>query len=147
MESWTILWTCVIIGIMMKFIMSLDVKIPKLVVYSRGYVMINAVFNSCDVVVKFDDVKQVVLFESKVKEHDALYAEDDADMPMYAVIDIDENMRGRITLDADCYDGLIDALELAKLIVKCFPKSNGNLVVADPDGAGTIRIKDGKIIL
>lgn len=109
--------------------------------------MINEVFNSCNVVVQFDDIKQVTLFGAKVKEHDALYAEDGANMPMYAVIDVDENMRGRITLDAGCYDGLIDALELAKLIVKCFPKSNGTLVVADPDGSGTIRIKNGKIIL
>lgn len=109
--------------------------------------MINEVFNSCNVVVKFDSVKQVTLFKSRVKEHDALYAEGEADMPMYAVIDIDENMNGRITLDVGCYDGLIDALELAKLIVKYFPKSNGTLVVADSDGSGTVRIKDGKIIL
>lgn len=111
--------------------------------------MINEVFNSCNVVVHFDDVKQVTLFESKVKEHDALYADgsDEVDMPLYAVIDIDKNMRGRITLDVGDYDGLIDTLELAKLIVKYFPKSNGTLVVADMLGAGTINIKDGKIIL
>jgi len=109
--------------------------------------MINKVFNSCNVWVQFDDVKQVDSFKSMVRTYDDMYAKGDVDMPLYAIIYTEGNMRGHITLDTQDYDGLIDALELAKLIVKCFPKSNGTLVVADQDGSGALCIKDGKIIL
>lgn len=104
-------------------------------------------FNSCVVRVKFASMDQVRLFQEAVKKHDEMYenGDGDVDMPMYASLHLEDENSATISLDVEDYDGIIDALALAKLIVKYFYYSNGTIVVADSYGAGTINIKEGKI--